>query len=119
MDDRHLFEAATVTAMFLVEIDVTLRGPRRLSDDEVTDLVEVIVDHLDPLAVEPSVGTRREGDDLAVSVALTVAEDQELDAMVAGVAAMRSAFVEAGIGATGAAVPSDLRSRVLPPPLAA
>lgn len=115
MDDHHLFEAATVTGMFLVEIDVTLRGPRRLSDDEVTDLVEAVVDHLDTLAVEPSVGTRREGDDIAVSVALTIAEDQELDAMAAGVAATKSAFVAAGIGSTGAAVPRDLRSRVLPP----
>jgi hypothetical protein len=115
MDDHHMFEAATVTGVFLVEIDVMLSGPRRLTDDEVTDLVETIVDHLDERSVDPSVGTRRQGDDVAVSVVVTIAEAQEFDAMAAGVAATKAAFVAAGVGAAGVAEPHDLRSRVLPP----
>lgn len=115
MDDHHLFGAATVTGVFLVEIDVTLRSRRRLTDDEITDLIETVVDHLDGVATDPSVGTRREGDDVAVSVAVTIDQAQEFDALAAGVAATKEAFAAAGVGTAGVAEPHELRSRVLPP----
>src|SRR4029453_17790318 len=58
-DDLHLFEAGTVSVMFLVEVIATLACDRRLTDDEITDLIESVVDQLDDQALEPSVGTAR------------------------------------------------------------
>ena len=57
-----------------------------------------MVDHLDGVATDPSVGTRREGDDVAVSVAVTIDQAQEFDALAAGVAATKEAFAAAGVG---------------------
>lgn len=102
-----------MTDMFVVEIDVTLGSHRRLTDDEITDMIETIVDDLDRLPIEPSVSTHRVGDDLNLVVSVTVEEDEELDALAFGVAAVKAAFHAAGIGTAGLTVPRDLRSRVL------
>ena len=115
MDDLHLFETATVNGVFLVEIEATLRSGRRLTDDEVTNVIEAVVDHLDRVTVDPSVGTRRQGEDIAISLGLTIAEDQELDALAVAAAVTKSAFAVAGASTAGVAEPRDLRSRVLPP----
>jgi hypothetical protein len=55
-----MFEASTVSRMFVVEIVATLGAARRLSDDEISDLIETMVDDLDRLSLEPSVGTSRQ-----------------------------------------------------------
>lgn len=100
--------------MFLVEIDVTLRTDRRLSDDEITDLIETLVDELDGQPIEPSVGTQRVGDDLRVTVGVTVDVEAQFDAMALGVTAINAAFHAAGVGTASLAGPRDLHSRVLP-----
>ncbi len=100
--------------MFLVEIDVTLGMGRRLDDEAVTDLIEFIVDDLDRLALEPSVGALRVADDLRLTVGVTVDRDEEFEALGAAVAAVKSSFQGAGIGTAGLVVPRQLRSRVEP-----
>jgi hypothetical protein len=109
-----MFEAATVNGMFVVEMVATLGAGRRLSDDEITDLIEVVVDDLDRMSLEPSVGTSRQGDDVDVTVTVTVGEAEELEALALGVSAIRAAFHAAGMGTAGLISPRDLRSRVLP-----
>jgi hypothetical protein len=103
-----------VIDMFLVEIDATLSSGRRLTDDEITDMIERVVDDLDRLPVEPSVGTRRVGDEVNVTVGVAVDQAEEFEALTFGVAVVRAAFHAAGIGTAGLVVPRDLRSRVVP-----
>jgi len=100
--------------MFVVEVDVTLGTGRRLVDDEISDLIEVVVDGLDEAQLEPSVGTRRIGDDLGLRVGVTVQGDDEFSALTAGLVAVDAALRSAGIGTTGVIVPSHLRSEVVP-----
>lgn len=104
--------------MFLVEVDVRLVGTRRLTDDEITDLIEEVVDDLDQLAAEPSVGTRRVDDDLELSVAVTIDDDEEFDALTRAVAAIKAALKIAGVVTTGLVAPHELRSRVVSLPRA-
>lgn len=101
--------------MFLVEVDATLRGAP-LTDDQITDMIETIVDDLDRLPLEPSVGTRRVGDQVLVTVGVTVDENDEFEALTFGLAAIRAAFHAAGLGTAALGVPRDLRSRVMPQP---
>jgi hypothetical protein len=102
--------------MFMVEIEATLGTGRRLTDDEISDLIEHVVDDLDRLAVSPSIGTQRVGDDLRVEIGVTVDEPDELDALASALALVKSAFAIAGMGARGAASPRGVRSRVGPQP---
>lgn len=110
----HMFEASTVSRMFVVEIVATLGAARRLSDDEISDLIETMVDDLDRLSLEPSVGTSRQDEGVDVTVTVTVGEVEELEALTLGVSAIKAAFHAAGIGTAGLISPRDLRSRVLP-----
>ena len=100
--------------MFLVEIEVVLGTGRRLGDEEITALIEAVVDDLDRLPLEPSVGTCRVGDDVRFTVGVTVDQEEEFEALTAGVAAVKAAFHAAGVGTAGLVVPRDLRSRVVP-----
>jgi hypothetical protein len=100
--------------MFLVEVEVVLGTGRRLDDEEITDLIEVVVDELDELSMEPSVGTARSGDDVRLRVAVSVDLGEEFDALAAGVTAVRAALHAAGLGGSGLGVTRDLRSRVEP-----
>jgi hypothetical protein len=108
-----MLDASTVQTMFVVEMVATLGVGRRLSDDEITNLIEAVVDDLDHSSLEPSVGTSRQGDDVDVSVTVTVGEAEELEALTLGVSAIKAAFHSAGIGTAGLTAPRDLRSRVL------
>jgi hypothetical protein len=103
-----------VIDMFQVEIAATLGSGRRLTDDEITDMIESVVDDLDQLVLDPSVGTIRVGDDVVITVSAAVDEREEWDALAAGVSAVKGAFRAAGIGTAGFAVPRDLRSQVTP-----
>lgn len=103
-----------MSSVFLVEIDLNLDSSRRLTDDEITDLIESLVDGLDGVDAEPSVGTERMGQDLHITVGVTVDVDEEFDALARGVALIKTAFESAGIGTAGLVVPRDLQSRVLP-----
>jgi hypothetical protein len=100
--------------MFLVEIEVVLGMGRRLDEEEIADLIEAVVDDLDQLSVEPSVGTARVGDDVRFTVAVTIDQTEEFAALAAGAGAVQAAFHAAGIGTSGLGVPRNLRSRVEP-----
>ena len=110
-----MFEGGTVMRMFLVEIDARLSGAT-LTDDQITDMIATIVDELDHLGVEPSVGTTRVGGQVVVTVGVTVERDEEFEALTFAVAAIKAAFHSAGLATAGLAVPRDLRSRVMPQP---
>lgn len=103
-----------MTGVFLVRIEATLESGRRLTDDEITDTIETMVDELDELPVEPSVSTHRIGDYLGVAIEVTVDEEEEFEALAFGVTTIKAAFHTAGIGTAGLVVPRDLRSRVVP-----
>jgi hypothetical protein len=95
--------------MFVVEMDLRLgsAGPR-LTDDELSDLIEMVVDVLDDEPVAPSVGTRRVGDDVDMTIGVVVDDDDRFEALRHG-AAIISAALQAviGIGAARLVVPSD------------
>lgn len=63
-----------------------------MSDDDITDLIEAIVDELDHLDVEPSVGTRRIGDEVEMTVGVVVEDDGTIDAMTRGIATIGPAL---------------------------
>ncbi len=73
-----------------------------------------LVDDLEKAGLDPSVETRRLGDDVEVSVRLNTADDHEVDALEHAIVALKTAFHAAGIGTAGLIAPRDLRSRVLP-----
>lgn len=100
--------------VFRVQVIVVLGSDHRLDDDEITDMIEAVIDDLDHLALEASVATTRVGDDVEMTVELGVDQSEELDALAHGISAMKSAFRTAGIGITGAARPRELRSHVTP-----
>lgn len=100
-----------MTAMFLVEIEVTLSTGRRLTDDEISDLIEAVIDELDPLAVEPSVGTRRSGGDLEMTIGVVVDAADELRAVAKASTLVQRALDEAGLSS-----PRNVRPRVVREP---
>ncbi len=103
-----------MSKVFVVEIAATLGAVRRLTDDDITDIIEAVIDDLDRLPVEPSVGTVGNGEDVDVTVTVTVDQVQELDALAYAISAVKAAFRAAGIGTAGLVPLRDLRSRVLP-----
>lgn len=99
--------------MFLIEVIALVGTPRRLSDEEITDIIQIVVDDLDVRSLEPSVGSVRIGDDLEITVGVILDETEEFEALVRATRAVKGAFQSAGIGAAGM-VPRDLRSRTTP-----
>ena len=100
--------------MFVVELVATLGAGRRLTDDEITDLIELVVDDLDRDRLQPSVSTVRLGDDVEMTVSVAVDAPDEISALDHAVSAVRAAFRTADIGTSGGVVPRDLRSHVSP-----
>ena len=101
--------------MFCVEVDVRLGSTGTpLSDDEITDLIEKVVDELDHLPVEPSVGTARAGDDIDMTIGVVVDDEDQFEALRHGVAIIRTGLHAAGMGTAGLVVPRDelMRSSV-------
>lgn len=92
-----MLDAGTVIGVFLVELDAVLQPQTPMSDDDITDLIEAIVDELDHLPVEPSVGTTRVGDEVQVTVGVVVEDDGTIDAMTHGIAVIKAAFHAAGL----------------------
>lgn len=69
---------------FLIEIGGRLTQREALSDEAITDTIEAVVDDLDALSVDPSIGATRSGDSVDLTVEVVVqAED---DALAVGVA---------------------------------
>src|SRR2546426_7335061 len=90
--------------MFLVEMVLRLGYvDAPLTDDDITDLIEKLIDELDHLPVEPSVGTAREGEDITMTVGVVVDVNDEFEALSEG-----SAIIAAGLKAVGLARRSDV-----------
>ena len=92
-------------------------SPRRyLTDDEITDLIEAALDDLDTTTVDPSVGTVRDGDDVRVTVSVTVDGSDPFAALAraseAMLAALQAALQAAGVAVEGTISAGDLRSAV-------
>lgn len=95
--------------MFLVEMDVRLgygQG-RRMTDDEVTDLIEKLVDELDRLPLEPSVGTTRVdgSNDIDMTIGVIVDDQDQFEALRHGAEVIRQGFESIGMGTTGLVFP--------------
>lgn len=102
--------------MFLVEMDLRLGSSATpLTDDEISDLIEEVVDELDDVPVSPSVGTRRVGEDIEMTIGVVVDDDDQFEALRHG-AAIISAGLHSiiGSGPDRHVVPRDagLRSSV-------
>jgi hypothetical protein len=98
----------------VVEVIATLACDRRLTDDEITGLIESVVDELDEQELAPSVGTARVGDDVEIRVVLTMPDPVGWEALTQGLAAVRDAFQTADVGSAGVGAPRDLRSHLTP-----
>jgi hypothetical protein len=110
-----LLEAARVRYVYKVEASAILSPGRLLSEDEVTDLIDVVIDALDMDAniLDPSVSTAIDGDGVRITVSVNVDSQDQFTALATAANAMESAFTSAGVakieGMPGA---SDLRSEV-------
>jgi hypothetical protein len=78
--------------MLTVDATATLAPPRPLADDELSDLIAAVVDHLDTRVLDPSVSTIREGQEVRVEVSVTIDTDDPWRAQALASAAMRDAF---------------------------
>jgi hypothetical protein len=72
--------------VFLVEMDVRIGSHDGFSNDAVTELIERVVDELDHLPVDPSVGTARVGEALDMTIGVVVDDPDEFSALRAGAA---------------------------------
>jgi hypothetical protein len=100
--------------MYTVEVSVVLRSGHRLTDDEITDLVEAIIDDLDTVASDPSVSTVRDGDNVRATLSVTIDSHDPFAALARGSEAMLAAFQAAGVAPEGAIAAGDLHSEVRP-----
>jgi hypothetical protein len=98
--------------MYTVEASAVLSPGRYLTDDEITDLIEAAIDDLDTTTVDPSVGTVRDGDDVCMTVLVTVEGSDPFAALVTASEAMLAALHAAGVAVEGTISAGDLRSEV-------
>jgi hypothetical protein len=98
--------------MFTVEASAVLSPGRRLTEDEITDLVEAIIDDLDTTTVDPSVGTVRDGCDVRVTVSVSIEASDQFAALARASEAMVGAFHAAGLVVDGSLAAEGLRSEV-------
>jgi hypothetical protein len=104
--------AGIVKNMFTVEASAVLSPGRRLTEDEITDLVEAIIDDLDTTTVDPSVGTVRDGCDVRVTVSVSIEASDQFAALARASEAMVGAFHAAGLVVDGSLAAEGLRSEV-------
>jgi hypothetical protein len=84
--------------MWGIALNLGLRAPAGTSDDDVTDLIEILVDTLDEAGFEPDVGTHLRGDRIVLRLEVVVPGDLDpLDAQARGVNAIRDALKVGGI----------------------
>jgi hypothetical protein len=99
----------------LVEFDARLTPHERLSDEAITDIIEAVIDHLDELTVEPSVGTTRADKVVDFRVSLIVHATNEMAAVRVATRLIDDAFSRARIDASGLSGGISLRSTALAP----
>jgi hypothetical protein len=94
MDDRPVLESAEGRRIIMLTVDATatLVPPRPLPDDELSDLIAAVIDHLDTCVLDPSVSTIREEPGVRVEVSVTIDTDDPWRAQALAAAAMRDAF---------------------------
>jgi hypothetical protein len=79
-------------------VSALLSPPRPLTEDEVTDLITVIIDELDEMVTEPSVGTfTDDAGNVRFTVTMDVEAADDYQARARGAAAVRDAFKAAGM----------------------
>lgn len=99
-----------VEELFIIGVEVTLVSDEPLTDEQITGLIEAIVDDLDHLpGLEPSVGTTRSGENVVMEVQV-MAEDDSWEAFDWAVATIRSSLHAAGIGTAGWVRPSHMQA---------
>jgi len=92
-----------------VELDAVLTPERPLTDDEITDIIEAVIDELDTVGGEdPSISTTRTGSTVAFVIGVGVTAAGEWEAMDAAAVLIRQAFGAAAVDAEHL-VPAGLR----------
>jgi hypothetical protein len=109
-----MLTAATVSSMYTVEASAVLSPGRYLTEAEITDLVEAVIDELDTTTVDPAVSTVRDDADVRVTVSVNVEGHDEFAALAKASEAMLRAFHAAGVAVEGVAAARDLHSEVKP-----
>lgn len=79
--------------MYVVGFEALLRSERDLTAEDVTDLVEAIVDDLDRTCGDADVSANGVGSEVQVAIEVVVASaDDELDALTTGFSAIHAAL---------------------------
>ena len=77
---------------YTIDVKAILDVPRRLSDDEIADLILHVSGLLDPVSIDPLVTLIREGDGLLVHVQIELEADNPWAAQAIASSALASAF---------------------------
>lgn len=79
--------------MYAVGFEAVLSSERELSADDVTDLIEALVDDLDRTCGDADVSTNGVGSEVQVAIEVVVVDaDDELDALTKGFSAIHAAL---------------------------
>ncbi len=78
--------------MLTIDVTAMLDPPLPFTDDQLTDLIEAVIDDLDARVIDPSVSTYRSDSGVRLQVSLTIDTDNPLVATATAAAAIRDAF---------------------------
>ena len=78
--------------MLTIDVTALLDPPRPLTDDELTDLIEAVIDDLDTRVIDPSVSTYRSDSEVRLRVSVTIDTDVPAVAIATTANAIRDAF---------------------------
>lgn len=78
--------------MLTIDARASLDPPHPFTDDELTELIAAVIDHLDARVLDPSVSTYRSDAGVQVEVSMTIDTDDPWEAQAVALAAMRDAF---------------------------
>lgn len=93
-----------MTAMYVVEVEMSIRSTTDVTPGHVTDLIEFLVDFLDEEGLDPDVRASGTGDLVVLTIEVVV-EGSEMVALETGVAAINKALAKADVGVD---VPTDV-----------
>jgi len=100
--------------MYTVEASAVLSPGRYLTEDEITDLIEAVIDDLDTTTTDPSVSTVRDEADVRVTISVAVDSHDQFAALATAAEAMLGAFRAAGVAVKGITTARELHSEVRP-----
>lgn len=83
--------------MWLLQWNARLRLPPGSGAEAVSDLLEVLLDHIDERGMEPDVGATLDGDRLILRVEIRLAADDAQDARTKALRALGEAFARADV----------------------